>query len=392
MRTIFDKFRYYILLAPLLLFIICFFLWPLLTVAIQSVSDPIMGKALPNTKIALSHWDGENSPGRDAEIALMRDIAAINDNQLMGEVVRRLNSNQAGFRTLMSKTITAVQDSNNNIEQLNLGDIDKRWQEPRYWRAIVKALPSWTDQFLLSALDRKRDASGNIITLPSDQSANIAIMWRTLWVSLLVVGGCILIGLPYAMVMASLQGWKRQVMLMSVLIPLWTSLLVRTSAWYVILQDSGLINTTLMNLGLINQPIHLLFNRVGVIIAMVHVLLPFMVLPIFSVLIAIPRNLMPAASSLGASPIRAFLHVLLPLSLRGVASGGLLVFISAIGYYITPALIGGAADQMISSIIAFYALNSANWNMASALGVILLLTTLILYTFYARIGTEKKAR
>jgi putative spermidine/putrescine transport system permease protein len=171
-----------------------------------------------------------------------------------------------------------------------------------------------------------------------------------------------------------------------VLLPLWTSLLVRTAAWFILLQEQGLINDLLRGIGLIDAPLALIFNRTGVIIAMTHVLLPFMVLPIYSVLITIPKNLMPAAASLGAPPLRAFLRVLLPLSLRGVASGCLL------GYYITPALIGGPGDQMISSIIAFYATGSANWGMAGALGMVLLVATLVLYSVYARLSSDEPGR
>ena len=166
---------------------------------------------------------------------------------------------------------------------------------------------------------------------------------------------------------------------------------MRTAAWFILLQDNGLINATLMAAGLTSAPIPLIFNRLGVVIAMVHVLLPFMVLPIFSVLIAIPKNLMPAAASLGAHPLRAFLRVLLPLSLRGIVSGALLVFMSAIGYYITPALIGGPRDQLISSVIAFYATGTANWGMAGALGLVLLAATLVLYAVYGRLSSDRTA-
>jgi len=205
----------------------------------------------------------------------------------------------------------------------------------------------------------------------------------------MVTIACALIGLPYAMLAASVTGWERQLLLGAVLLPLWTSLLVRTAAWFILLQEKGLINDTLISLGLITGPLPLIFNRLGVVIAMTHVLLPFMVLPIYSVLLAIPRNLMPAAASLGAPPWRAFLRVLLPLSLRGVVSGSLLVFMTAIGYYITPALIGGAQDQMISSVIAFYAIGSANWGMAGALGAILLVATLALYAVYGRLSSDR---
>jgi putative spermidine/putrescine transport system permease protein len=200
---------------------------------------------------------------------------------------------------------------------------------------------------------------------------------------------CILLGMPFAMVASSVTGWTRQLLLGAVLLPLWTSLLVRTAAWFILLQDNGLINSTLQAVGLTSGPIPLIFNRVGVVIAMTHVLLPFMVLPIFSVLISIPKNLMPAAASLGANPVRSFYLVLLPLSLRGVVSGSLLVFMSALGYYITPALIGGAKDQMISSVIAYYATGAANWGMAGALGLVLLIATILLYIVYLRLSSEE---
>jgi putative spermidine/putrescine transport system permease protein len=214
-------------------------------------------------------------------------------------------------------------------------------------------------------------------------------MLRTLIVAGLVTGFCAAIGLPYALLAASVTGWKRTVLLLAVLLPLWTSLLVRTAAWLVLLQNEGLINKALISLGLIGTPLPLIFNRTGVLIAMTHVLLPFMVLPIYSVVVAIPKNLMPAAASMGASPLRAFWRVLLPLSLPGVYSGSLLVFMVATGYYITPALVGGANDQMISSVIAFYATGTANWGMAGALGLILLMVTLLLYTVYGRLSQAK---
>jgi putative spermidine/putrescine transport system permease protein len=188
------------------------------------------------------------------------------------------------------------------------------------------------------------------------------------------------------MIAAASTGWVRATLLIAVLLPLWTSLLVRTAAWFILLQNEGLINDALVAIGLTTEPIQLIFNRTGVIIAMTHVLLPFMVLPIYSVLLSIPKNLMPAAASLGAPRLKAFRHVLLPLAFPGLMSGSLLVFMVALGYYITPALVGGADDQMISSIIAFYAIGTANWGMAGALGLILLAVTTILYLVYGRLS------
>ncbi|MGH0327797.1 ABC transporter permease [Sinorhizobium meliloti] len=378
------------LLAPLLLFLIGFFVWPLLSMMSQAVSDQAVLRLLPRSAVVLTDWDRKSPPTVPMQMALMEDLKAVDDDQALGDMVRRLNSARSGFRTLMSKTTRSLDDTAN--PPANLVSIDKRWEKPEFWLAIADALSPLTDRNLLAAVDLGRNSTGDIEHLPADQSVNRVILVRTFWIAALVTFACAGIGFPYAMIAASLTGWKRDLMLAAVLLPLWTSLLVRTAAWFILLQEKGLINDLLQTLGLINAPLPLIFNRTGVVIAMTHVLLPFMVLPIYSVLITIPKNLMPAAASLGAPPWRAFLRVLLPLSLRGLASGSLLVFISAIGYYITPALIGGPGDQMISSIIAFYAMGSANWGMAGALGVVLLVATLLLYSVYARLSTGEPGR
>lgn len=378
------------LIAPLSLFLVVFFAAPLYTMMSAAVSDPIAARALPNTASAVGSWDGADLPDLEIQAAFAKDIRGIDDDQLFGDLVRRLNSAKSGFRTLMSKTRTALRD---DASTTDLVAIDQRWADPAFWQAIKIATASTvTDRNLLSAIDLERSSTGNIQPMPEGSSANRTILIRTFVVSLMVTVACLLIGLPYAMIAASVEGWRRQLLLGAVLLPLWTSLLVRTAAWFILLQDNGLINSSLMALGLTAEPIHLIFNRAGVVIAMTHVLLPFMVLPIFSVLISIPTNLMPAAASLGAPPLRAFWKVLLPLSMRGVVSGTLLVFMSALGYYITPALIGGAQDQMVSSVIAYYATGAANWGMAGALGLVLLAATLILYTIYLRLSDDKQAR
>jgi len=382
--------RSLLLLAPLLVFLLAFFVWPLFSMMSQSVSDTAVLRLLPRSAEVLAGWDRTSPPSLPMQQALMEDLRAVDDDQALGDMVRRLNSARSGFRTLMGKTTSALGDTDN--PPADLVSIDKRWGKPEFWLAIADALSPLTDRNLLAALDLGRNAAGEIEHLPANQSVNSVILVRTFWIAALVTFFCAAIGYPYAIIAASLSGWKRDLMLAAVLLPLWTSLLVRTAAWFILLQEQGLINDLLRWLHLIDAPLPLIFNRTGVIIAMTHVLLPFMVLPIYSVLITIPKNLMPAAASLGAPPLRAFLRVLLPLSLRGVASGGLLVFISAIGYYITPALIGGPGDQMISSIIAFYATGSANWGMAGALGVVLLVATLLLYSVYARLSADEPGR
>lgn len=376
----------FLLVAPLAAFLLVFFVLPITTMMKSSVSDPVASMTLPLTAQTMLEWDGTAPPSPDIQAAFLTDIAAINDDQAWGDLVRRLNSAQPGFRSLMSKTRSAVAGT-------DLVSIDPRWGAPEYWLAIQEASASaYTDRYLLAAVDLERDGAGAIAPMPEDASANRLIMARTFFTSAVVTLICVLIGLPYAMVAASVQGWARAVMLAAVLLPLWTSLLVRTAAWFILLQDNGLINGALQGLGLTDGPLPLIFNRTGVVIAMTHVLLPFMVLPIYSVLVGIPKNLMPAAASLGATPIRAFLHVLLPLSLRGVISGSLLVFMAAIGYYITPALIGGAGDQMISSVIAYYAMGAANWGMAGALGLVLLAATLILFSIYLPLSRDQEGR
>ncbi|MDR0252683.1 MAG: ABC transporter permease [Brucellaceae bacterium] len=390
-----QRLKSFALVAPLALFLLVFFIIPLVTMMKEAVSDPVAAKALPLTAHAVKDWSVETPPTPEMKAALAEDIRNNNDAQLFGDLVRRLNSAQPGFRTLMSKTRTQLEKLTEPVDytQVDLTAIDKKWGEQPYWQAIATAASTTlTDRNLLAAVDMERDISGEIRSLPSDASANVTIMVRTFVTALSVTIACILIGIPFAMVAASVEGWKRQLLLGAVLLPLWTSLLVRTAAWFILLQDQGLINNALIAIGIASEPLALIFNRTGVVIAMTHVLLPFMVLPVFSVLIGIPKNLMPAAASLGAHPLRSFFHVLLPLIMRGVVSGSLLVFMTALGYYITPALIGGAKDQLISSVIAFYAMGAANWGMAGALGMVLLIATILLYTVYMRLSTEKEVR
>jgi putative spermidine/putrescine transport system permease protein len=371
-----------LLVAPLFAFLAVFFVWPLVMMTVVSVTDGTVRAVLPDTAEAIAGWDGAGQPPKAVQDALVADLRRPSEQMAFGDAVRRLNSEAAGFRTLLSRTASAVRDAPAD-QPVDLVAIDKRWGEPGFWQAMQRAMPRYTDRNLLAAVDLKRDTDGSIV---ADASANRAIMLRTFAIAGLVTLLCALIGLPYAMIAAAASGWVRNLLLLAVLLPLWTSLLVRTAAWVILLQNEGLINDFLIAIGVVSQPLQLIFNRTGVVIAMTHVLLPFMVLPIYSVLLGIPRNLMPAASSLGASRLRAFRHVLLPLVLPGLLSGSLLVFMVALGYYITPALVGGAEDQMISSVIAFFATGTANWGMAGALGLILLVTTTALYLVYGRLS------
>ena len=382
-----SRLRAAALVAPLVVFLAVFFVWPLVTMLSTAVIDDEVARAFPTAAEALAGWDGIVPPSPHIQAAVATDLRSNDDRSILGDAVRRLNSAMPGFRSLLSSTYRAVRSTDQSQDQKARGDlvsIDPRWGEAATWRALARAMPPYTDRYLLAAVDLHRDGEGAIVSGSGEASANRIILQRTFVIAATVTLLAVAIGLPFAMLIASTKGWVRNVLLLAVLLPLWTSLLVRTAAWVVLLQDNGLINEGLQALGLTQGPIALIFNRTGVVIAMTHVLLPFMVLPIYSALVAIPPNLMPAAATLGARPLSAFRHVLLPLVLPGLLSGALLVFMVALGYYITPALVGGADDQMISSVIAFYATGTANWGMAAALGIVLLVATLLLYAVYGR--------
>jgi putative spermidine/putrescine transport system permease protein len=373
------------LIAPLALFLAVFFVWPLATMLTTAVTDGVVRTAFPQAAEAASDWNREMPVPAALAQALVADLRGVEDQAAFGDAVRRLNSAVPGYRSLLSRTLSAARSAPPDAT-VDLVEVDPRWGEAQYWTAFADAVPRFTDRNLLAAVDLSRNAAGEVVSGAGEASANRVIMIRTFGIAAGVTALCAAIGLPYAMLAATATGWLRMALLLAVLLPLWTSLLVRTAAWFILLQNEGLINWTLMGLWITDSPIALIFNRTGVVIAMTHVLLPFMVLPIYSVIVGIPKNLMQAAGSLGAPPLRAFFHVLLPLSLPGLLSGSLLVFMVALGYYITPALLGGANDQMISSVIAFYAMGTANWGMAAALGIFLLTATMALYAVYSRLS------
>jgi putative spermidine/putrescine transport system permease protein len=221
--------------------------------------------------------------------------------------------------------------------------------------------------------------------MPTEQAIYRDVLWRTFGTSAVVTIASLLLGFPVAYLIANLPASRAGPLLALVLLPFWTPILVRTAAWVVLLQNEGLVNGALVALGLLDAPVQLVYNRIGVYVAMTHVLLPFMILPLYSVMRTIPPAYMRAAQSLGAPPAEAFVRVYLPQAMPGIAAGCLLTFILAIGYYITPALIGGAGDQMVAYFIAFNVTDTGNWGLAAALGAVLLASTLILYVLYARL-------
>ena len=381
------------LIAPLFLFLLAVFLVPIAILLTRAVDNREVSAVLPKTTAALVDWKADSPPTAAAADALIADLRA-SPREAVAEVAKRLNYYQSGLRSLLLKTAREVNAADpasaSAIEKLK--EIDERWADPATWGVIQRALPQQTDFYLLAAVDLKRDAQGAIRQASDDNAIYRDVIARTFAISGSVTLICLLLGYPLAFWIATAPAATARKLMLLVLLPFWTSLLVRTTAWVVVLQSGGVVNSLLGWLGIVDpaHPVELIHNRIGVLIAMTHILLPFMVLPIFSVMKSIPPNYMRAAASLGAPPLSAFLRVYLPLSLPGVSAGGLLVFILALGYYITPALVGGAQDQMLSYFIAYFASQVTNWGMAAALSATLLVLVLILYAVYHRIvGIDK---
>jgi putative spermidine/putrescine transport system permease protein len=216
------------------------------------------------------------------------------------------------------------------------------------------------------------------------QKAYVQILINTFWIALLATVSCLLVGYPFAYLMTITPGRVAGLLLIAVLLPFWSSLLVRTFAWQVILRDTGIINRFLLDLGLIKEPLALIRTTLGVLIGMSHILLPFMVLPLYSVMRRIDPEYGRAAANLGATPTTAFLRVFLPLSLPGIVAGCLLVFILALGFYITPALLGGLKDQMISQLIVQQIQQRLDWGFGTAMSVLLVGITLVILLVMSR--------
>ena len=254
------------------------------------------------------------------------------------------------------------------------------------WRTIEAFSSPYTAGYFLSAIDMQLTPQG-IEAQPEDQQIYMLLFQRTMFMSMTIMISCILLGYPIAFLLSNLPLRTSNLLLILVLLPFWTSLLVRTSAWKVLLQQQGVINDILVWIGLVadGNRLELINNQTGTIIAMTHILLPFMILPLYSVMKTIPPHYVRAAKSLGATNWTAFWRVYFPQSIPGIGAGSILVFILSIGYYITPEIVGGTTGTFISNRIAYHISTSLNWGLAAALGSILLAFVLLLYYLYDRI-------
>jgi putative spermidine/putrescine transport system permease protein len=385
-----EQWRAALLVLPLFLFLLATFIVPIGAMLARGIIDSDVARILPHVSGELRSWDGRDLPPDSAFAAMVADLRAAREAGTLASAGTRLNYDIAGFRTLLITTGRRVAAETIDAPRAALLAIDPKWGERETWAAIRRAGGPITDFYLLAALDLRRDADNALASAPPDEAVFRNVLGRTLWISAVVTLACLLLGYPVALFIVRQPPQRAALLLFLVLLPFWTSLLVRTVAWVVLLQREGILNNLLLSLHIVHEPLRMIFNRVAVYVAMVHVLLPFMVLPLFAVMKGISPSYERAAASLGATPFTAFRRVYLPQTLPGVAAGCLMVFIQALGYYITPALVGGADDQMISYFIAFYASRTVNWGMAAALSIVLLAATLVLYAVYHRmIGLDR---
>lgn len=385
-----KRIQAWLLIAPLVAFLLLVFVAPIAGMLWRAVDDQDVAAVMPRTVAVLATWHGEGLPGEDAFAALAADMIQARADKTIANAARRLNYDHNGYRSVVTNTARKLPTSPNGSWHDTFVALDPAWGETETWASIARAAGPRTDFYLLAALDMRRDAAGDIVGAPAEESIYRDVFMRTFLISLSVTLLCLVIGFPVAYLLATQPPRIANLLMILVLLPFWTSLLVRTTAWVVLLQTNGVVNEILTGLGLVGAPLQLVYNRVGVLVAMTHVLLPYMILPLYSVMRSIPPAHLRAAYSLGARPVGAFLRVYLPQTLPGIGAGALLVFILALGYYITPALVGGPADQMMSWFIAFYTTSTVNWGMASALGLLLLAATLALYAVYARlVGADR---
>lgn len=382
-----GKIRALLLVAPLLLFILITFIFPIFDMLTRSVANPEVQAAIPETVALLEEWDGTDLPPEAVFAALAKEMSDPDRRREVGRMGSRLNYEGSGFRSLINKTQRRIGQVTEGPYREALIAIDEGWGQNSTWRTIQRVSPTVTFGYYLNAVDRTFDEHGNIVMQPEWQQIYVRLFIKTIYVSLGVTLACLLLAYPIAYLLATLPPSKSNLLLILVLLPFWTSLLVRTTSWIVLLQTNGVINDTLVWIGLIDDAnrLQMIYNMTGSVIAMTHILMPFMVLPLYSVMKTISPNYLRAARSLGANPLTAFVRVYMPQTVPGVGAGSILVFILAIGYYITPALVGGQDGQLISNFIAYHMQRSLNWGLAAALGTILLAIVLAMYWLYDRI-------
>ena len=382
-----NKLRALFLVAPLFLFLVITYLFPIGDMLFRSIDDRMITSMLPNTYKSMEQWDGKELPEEPVYAAIYEDLSFLKKNKTYGKIIARLNYEKGGFSSLIKKTVRKI----NKFEKGNYKEqfikVHKRWGQIEYLRALKNTAPKYTVAKYLKGVDLLFDEDRNIIQVEESRRIHKILWIRTFNVALWVTVFCFILAYPISHLLATLPMKYSNLLMICVLLPFWTSLLVRTSSWMVLLQQQGPINDLIVMLGIApndDRP-ELMYNVIGTFVAMTQILLPFMVLPIYSVMKTISPSLMRAGKSLGGTPFMAFRKVYFPLTVPGIGAGCLLVFIISIGYYITPALVGGASGSLISNNIAYHMKSSLDWAFASALGTMLLVGVLTIYWIYNKL-------
>ncbi len=380
------RLRAFLLVAPLLLFIVVTFVLPIGQMLHRSVHNDAFSAHMP----ALGAWFAANprgtAPDEAAFAALAEDLRAAAAARSIGTVGTRINYEVPGTRSLFTSTArNAARLAPPYREALLAHNPD--WGRADVWAAMRGASSAYSASFYLAALDLRRTPEGAVVRVEPGQRIYGQLFLRTFVLSAAITLICLALGFPVAHLLATLPLRRANLLMILVLLPFWTSLLVRTSAWIVLLQGQGVVNNVLVALGLVPEDgrLALMHNATGTIVAMTHILLPFMILPLYAVMKTIPPAYARAARSLGATSWTAFRRIYLPLCAPGIGAGAMLVFILAVGYYITPALVGGASGQLISNQIAYHMQTSLNWSLGAALATLLLAAVLALYWLYDRL-------
>jgi len=362
------RLRAFMLVLPLLIFLLVVFIIPIFYFLFQGIHDSTFSTIMPESTEVLSEWDGVSEPTEAMYAAVVADMVVARENKTIGKVATRVNRDNPGSRSLFTSSARQAAKLEAPYKE-SLPDVKDKWADIEVWQAMKTASRKFTPGYYAAALDLKLQSDGSIVRQDEKRRIHITLMKRTLWISFLVTLYCL------------------NLLLILVLLPFWTSILVRTTAWIAMLQSQGVVNDLLVFFGVTSDDgrFSLIYNKLGTLIAMTHILLPFMILPLYSVMKGIPPSYMRAAKSLGANNWTAFWRVYAPQTVPGIGAGAILVFIVAIGYYITPALVGGQEGTMISNTIDSHMRQTLNWNLAAALAGVLMIVVLSLYWLYDRI-------
>ena len=385
-----NKIKAFLLVCPLLLFLIITYVFPIGEMFTRSIDDKMITNMLPNTFKSMESWDGQEMPEEEVFKSFYIDFKTLVEKKEHGKLGQRLNKEKNGFTTILKKLFRQIQrnkiDENGSFKD-QITSLHKRFNNVEYWRAIKRTAPPYTMAKYLKGMDLFIDENGSVAQVEEDRRIHRILWLRTLEIAFFVTVFCFLMGYPIAHLLATLPMKYSNLLMICVLLPFWTSLLVRTASWMILLQQQGIVNDFFVMIGLVsddNRP-EMMYNKVGTYVAMTQILLPFMVLPLYSVMKTISPSLMRAGKSLGGTPFVAFWKVYFPLTIPGIGAGCLLVFILAIGYYITPALVGGASGTLISNQIAYHMKTTLDWSFASAMGLMLLTGVLVVYWIYNKL-------